>query len=78
MLASGALLFLAEAAKSYANPVFRLKMLLLLAEYACSEDNVDRDHLGFGPGPIRPDGTRGFMNPAPLPPPVKPVTASGK
>ena len=31
MLASGALLFLAEAAKSCANPVFRLKMLLLLA-----------------------------------------------
>ncbi len=31
MMTSGALLFLAEAAKSYANPVFRLKMLLLLA-----------------------------------------------
>lgn len=39
----------------------------LLAEYACSENNVDRDHLGFGPGPISPDGTRGYINPAPLP-----------
>ena len=29
-------------------------------EYSCSENNVDRDHLGFGPGPIRPDGTRGY------------------
>jgi hypothetical protein len=36
-------------------------------EYACSENNVDRDHLGFGPGPIRKDGTRGYDNPAPLP-----------
>jgi hypothetical protein len=41
-----------------------------LAEYACSENNVDRDHLQFGPGPIRPDGTRGYLNPAPLPPPL--------
>jgi hypothetical protein len=39
-------------------------------EYACSENNVDRDHLGFGPGPIRKDGTRGYENPAPLPPPL--------
>jgi hypothetical protein len=39
-------------------------------EYACSENNVDRDHLGFGPGPIRPDGTRGYIDPAPLPPPI--------
>jgi hypothetical protein len=43
-----------------------------LAEYSCSENNVDRDHLGFGPGPIRPDGTRGYVNLAPLPPPIKP------
>jgi len=42
----------------------------LLGEYACSENNVDREHLGFGPGPIRPDGTRGYLDPAPLPPPV--------
>jgi hypothetical protein len=39
-------------------------------EYSCSENNVDRDHLGFGPGPIRKDGTRGYENPAPLPPPL--------
>jgi len=41
-----------------------------LHEYSCSENNVDREHLGFGPGPIRKDGTRGYDNPAPLPPPV--------
>jgi hypothetical protein len=40
----------------------------ILQEYACSENNIDREHLGFGPGPIRPDGTRGYLNPAPLPP----------
>ena len=39
-------------------------------EYACSENNVDREHLGFGPGPIRPDGTRGYIDAAPLPPPL--------
>jgi hypothetical protein len=39
-------------------------------EYSCSENNVDRDHLGFGPGPIRKDGTRGYEDPAPLPPPL--------
>ncbi len=43
-----------------------------LEEYACSENNIDRSHLGFGPGPIRPDGTRGYLNPAPLPPPPTP------
>ena len=31
---------------------------------------VDRDHIGFGPSPIRKDGTRGYDNPAPLPPPL--------
>ncbi len=41
-----------------------------LEEYACSENNIDKEHLGFGPGPIRPDGTRGYLNPAPLPPPL--------
>jgi len=41
-----------------------------LAEYACSENNIDRDHLQPGPGPIRPDGTRGYLNPAPLPAPL--------
>jgi hypothetical protein len=39
-------------------------------EYSCSENNVDREHLGPGPGPIRKDGTRGYENPAPLPPPL--------
>jgi hypothetical protein len=42
----------------------------LIQEYSCSENNVDAAHLGFGPGPIRPDGTRGYLDPAPLPPPV--------
>lgn len=39
-------------------------------EQACNENNVDVNggHLGFGPGPIRADGTRGYDNPAPLPP----------
>jgi hypothetical protein len=41
-----------------------------IQEYSCSENNVDRDHLGFGPGPIRPDGTRGYTDLAPLPPPL--------
>src|SRR3984957_20676123 len=31
-----------------------------IQEYSCSENNVDRDHLGFGPGPIRADGRRGY------------------
>ncbi len=35
-----------------------------LREYSCSENNVDRDHLGPGPGPIRPDGTRGYRVPS--------------
>jgi hypothetical protein len=41
-----------------------------LQEYSCSENNIDKEHLGFGPGPIRKDGTRGYDNPAPLPPPI--------
>jgi hypothetical protein len=41
-----------------------------LREYSCSENNVGQDHLGFGPGPIRPNGTRGYLDPAPLPPPL--------
>lgn len=44
----------------------------ILSEYSCSENNVDREHLGFGPGPIRPDGTRGYIDAAPLPPPPAP------
>ena len=49
-----------------------------LQEYSCSENNVDRDHLGFGPGPIRPDGTRGYLDPAPLPPPPTPTAPAKK
>lgn len=37
-----------------------------LREYSCSENNIDRAHLGPGPGPIRKDGTRGYDVP-PLP-----------
>jgi hypothetical protein len=32
-------------------------------EFSCSENNADVGHLGFGPGPIRPDGTRGYVAP---------------
>jgi hypothetical protein len=39
-------------------------------EFSCSENNVDREHLGFGPGTILEDGTIGYENPAPLPPPI--------
>jgi hypothetical protein len=49
-----------------------------LQEYSCSENNVDQTHLGFGPGPIRPDGTRGYLNPAPLPPPLPKPAAPPK
>ena len=49
-----------------------------LQEYSCSENNVDRDHLGFGPGPIRPDGTRGYIDPAPLLPPPTPTAPAKK
>ena len=44
-----------------------------LGEYSCAENNVDREHLGFGPGPIRPDGQRGYIDPAPLPFPPGPI-----
>ena len=42
-------------------------------EFSCSENNIDVSHLSFGPGPIQPDGTRGFdgfANP-PAPPAQK-------
>jgi hypothetical protein len=48
-----------------------------LKEYSCSENNVDRDHIGPGPGPIRPDGTRGYDVP-PLPAVPPPPEAYGK
>ena len=67
---------LIEDSKFYTRPFHYARTWQLgrpdeeLAEYACSENNVDREHLQPGPGPIRPDGTRGYQNPAPLPPPV--------
>jgi hypothetical protein len=67
---------LIEDSKFYTRPFHYTRAWQLgrsdeeLAEYACSENNVDREHLQPGPGPIRPDGTRGYQNPAPLPPPV--------
>ena len=66
---------LIEDAKFYTRPFTYSRTWILgkpdeeLHEYSCSENNVDRDHLGFGPGPIRKDGTRGYENLAPLPPP---------
>lgn len=42
-------------------------------EYSCAENNVSGPHLGFGPGPIRKDGTRGYDDAAPLPPLPTPV-----
>jgi hypothetical protein len=38
----------------------------ILSEFSCSENNVDWDHLS--PGPIRPDGSHGYDDLAPLPP----------
>jgi hypothetical protein len=49
-----------------------------LGEYACSENNIDKDHLGPGPGDILPDGARGYAVLDPLPPPVKPATPATK
>jgi hypothetical protein len=48
-----------------------------LKEYSCSENNIDRDHLGPGPGPIRSDGTRGYNVPA-LPAAPPPPEAYGR
>jgi len=47
-------------------------------EFSCSENNVDEEHLGFGPGPVRKDGTIGYEDPAPLPPPIPRVPAPVK
>jgi hypothetical protein len=64
-----------EDSKFYTQPIhFQRTWILvpgqLVREEACSENNIDvtGGHLGFGPGPIRADGTRGYDNPAPLPP----------
>jgi len=68
---------LIEDAKFYTKPITYARTWALgepdeqIQEYSCSENNVDAAHLGFGPGPIRSDGTRGYENPAPLPPPVQ-------
>jgi hypothetical protein len=65
-----------EDSKFYTKPFHYSRTWLVgkpgqvLQEYSCSENNVDRAHLGFGPGPIRSDGTRGYIDPAPLPPPI--------
>jgi hypothetical protein len=58
-----------DDAKFYTHPFKYQRTWLLgkagegLHEYVCSENNVDRDHLGPGPGPIKPDGTRGYLIP---------------
>lgn len=71
---------LIEDSKFYTKPFTYSRGVLgkpneLVHEYSCAENNIDKDHLGFGPGPIRPDGTRGYLNPAPLPPPPAPRSA---
>jgi len=38
-------------------------------EYSCAETTLMPPHLGPGPGPIGPDGQRGYETVAPLPPP---------
>ena len=61
--------------KYYTQPIHYQRTWLLgkpgdeVREYSCSEDNVDEPHLGPGPGPIGPDGQRGYEKLAPLPPP---------
>ncbi len=67
---------LIEDPKFYTKPLNYSRTWVLgkpdeeIHEYACSENNIDRDHLGFGPGFINPDGTRGYETPKPLPPPL--------
>jgi hypothetical protein len=66
-----------DDAKFYTHPFTYQRTWLLgkageeLREYVCSENNVDRDHLGPGPGTIKPDGTRGYLIPdlPKIPPP---------
>jgi len=61
--------------KYYTEPIHYQRTWLLgrlgdeVREYSCSEDNVDAPHLQPGPGPIGPDGQRGYEKLAPLPPP---------
>lgn len=61
--------------KFYTEPLHYQRTWLLgkpdqrVHEYSCAEDNVDGPHIGPGPGPIGPDGQRGYGKLAPLPPP---------
>jgi hypothetical protein len=66
---------LVEDPKFYKEPIHYHRGWVLAPgrhtrEEACTENNLDvtAGHLGFGPGPIRADGTRGYDHPAPLPP----------
>jgi hypothetical protein len=68
---------LIEDSKFYTKPFTYARTWVLgkpdeeVREYSCSENNVDRDHLGPGPGQIGPDGTRGYAGALkPLPPPL--------
>ena len=61
--------------KYYTEPIHYQRTWLLgepgqqVQEYSCAEENVDAPHLQPGPGPIGPDGQRGYEKLAPLPPP---------
>jgi hypothetical protein len=66
---------LIEDPKFYKQPIHFQRSWVLspgrhAREEACTENNIDvfSGHLGPGPGAIRADGTRGYDNPAPLPP----------
>jgi hypothetical protein len=60
---------LIEDAKFYTRPFTYSRTWVLgqpdeeTKEFSCSENNADVGHLGFGPGPIRSDGTRGYEPP---------------
>jgi len=61
--------------KFYTEPIHYRRTWLLgepgqqVQEYSCAEENIDAPHLQPGPGPIGPDGQRGYEKLAPLPPP---------
>ena len=61
--------------KFYTEPIHYQRTWLLgkpgdqVQEYSCAEENVDAPHLQPGPGPIGPNGERGYDQLAPLPPP---------
>ena len=64
--------------KFYSEPIHYQRTWLIgrpdqqVKEYSCAEENVDAPHLQPGPGPIGPDGQRGYEKLAPLlPPPDK-------